>query len=295
MADITRRRQGEMLHVVFKILAAAPEGLAAHQVISEAEKNLVLTEFEMSDFPNSPGTRRFDKIIRFTTISPVKAGWLIKDKGTWTLTDEGRAAMAQYPDPEMLMKQAGKLYKEWKKAQPDGDGTGDGDGVSADTIPAATTVEEAEDEARGQIRDYLVPPYDFQELVAALLRAMDYHIAWIAPPGPDRGIDIVAYTDPLGASGPRIKVQVKRRNDKIAVHEVRSFMAVLSSNDVGIFISTGGFTSDAYSEARQQENRRLSLLGLDEVLELWTAHYGAIPEQHRALLPLKPVYFLAPT
>ena len=45
-----------------------------------------------------------------------------------------------------------------------------------------------------------MPPYQFQDLVAALLRAMGYHVAWVAPPGKDGGTDIVAYTDPLGAT-----------------------------------------------------------------------------------------------
>jgi predicted Mrr-cat superfamily restriction endonuclease len=39
---------------------------------------------------------------------------------------------------------------------------------------------------------------------------MDYYVA---PPGPDGGIDLIAHTDPLGTTGPRIKVQVKRRDD----------------------------------------------------------------------------------
>lgn len=38
--------------------------------------------------------RRDEKIIRFSTIAPVKAGWLVKTKGTWTATDEGVAAFA---------------------------------------------------------------------------------------------------------------------------------------------------------------------------------------------------------
>src|SRR5581483_287171 len=143
------------------------------------------------------------------------------------------------------------------KAQPREDALGGDDAgiVDDDVVVASITLEEAEETARQEIRAYLakMPPYDFQELVATLLRAMNYHVAWVAPPGPVRGLDILAYTDPLGATGPRIKVQVKRRADKIAVQEARSFMAILSATDVGIFISTGGFTPDAQTEARHQE------------------------------------------
>ena len=36
MAEITRRRQGEMIKALFKILSAAPEGLAARTAIQDA-------------------------------------------------------------------------------------------------------------------------------------------------------------------------------------------------------------------------------------------------------------------
>lgn len=54
-------------------------------------------------------------------------------------------------------------------------------------------------------------PYEFQNLVAALLEAMGYHVHWVAPPGPDKGVDIIAGADQLSIEDPRIKVQVKHR------------------------------------------------------------------------------------
>ena len=38
-------------------------------------------------------------------------------------------------------------------------------------------------------------PYEFQDLVAALLRAMGYYTPFIAPKGKDGGVDIIAYRD----------------------------------------------------------------------------------------------------
>ena len=131
-------------------------------------------------------------------------------------------------------------------------------------------------------------------LVAALLEAMGYHVQWVAPPGPDQGIDIVASTDPLGTTSPRVKVQVKRRADKIAVDGLRAFLAVVGVDDVGIFVSAGGFTKDAETEARTQESRRITLLDLERVFDLWVEYYEKIPESKRQLLPLRSVRFLAP-
>lgn len=65
------------------------------------------------------------------------------------------------------------------------------------------TFEQAEEQAWSEIEQYLraMNPYDLQELVASLLRAMGYHVSWIAPPGKDGGIDILAWSDPLGTDG----------------------------------------------------------------------------------------------
>jgi restriction system protein len=124
---------------------------------------------------------------------------------------------------------------------------------------------------------------------------MGYHVAWVAPPGPDQGVDIVAFTDPLGAEGPRIKVQVKRQtSSKTSVDGLRSFMAVLSHNDVGIFVASAGFTSEAIREARMQDNRRITLIDLERLFDLWVEHYPAMPEDVSQRLPLRTVHFLDP-
>jgi restriction system protein len=67
-------------------------------------------------------------------------------------------------------------------------------------------------------------PFDFQQLVADLLRAMGYHVSWVSPPGKDGGVDIIAYTDPLGTKLPRIKVQVRRVGQKIAMDGLKAFL-----------------------------------------------------------------------
>ena len=293
MAEITRKRQGKLLRGVFEVLRDKPDGLPASQVLKLVEERVPPTPFEQSTYPNRPNVRRYGKIVRFATIASVKAGWLVKNKGHWSLTEEGRAAYAAFPDPEALLRESNRLYRAWKQEQPE----------PADVVEDVTedetagTFEEAEEAAWTEIRAYLnqMPPYDFQDLVAALLRAMKYHVVWVAPPGPDRGIDMIAYTDPLGTTNPRIKVQVKRQaGTKIAVDGLRSFMAVLGDQDVGIFISSGGFTSEAEREARSQEKRRLTLIDVDRLVELWIEHREHLEDADRQRLPLKPIYFLAP-
>jgi restriction system protein len=256
---------------------------------------------------SSQGGRCFEKIVRFATVDCVKAGWLIKEKGTWSVTDAGQQALEDHPEPEAFYRRAVKLYAEWKASQPNADPSESATNVliPADEIAASldtsakavsVTFDEAEEQAWSEISSYLraMNPYEFQDLVADLLRAMSYHVSWISPPGKDGGVDILAWPDPLGTRPPRIKVQVKRQQQAVSVDGLRSFMAVLGDDDVGLFFSTGGFTKDAEWEARTQEKRRITLISLDKLFDLWVEHYEKLTDQARRRLPLRPIRFLSP-
>ncbi|MGX5672462.1 restriction endonuclease [Thermomonas fusca] len=294
MANITKHRTGVLIRTLFEILKEQPDGMRAADALVALEQRITLTGHEAGHY--EAGGRRFEKIVRFGTVAPVKAGWMVKDKGVWTVTEDGIAALAAFPDPEEFTRAGGRLYRKWKKAQPVPEAD---EGDADEEIPegsAIITLEQAEEMAWSEIETYLaaMPPYEFQELVAALLKAMGYHVAWVAPPGKDGGVDIVAYNDPLGTRPPRIKVQVKRNanSPRIDVMGLRSFMAVLGDGDVGLFVALSGFTRDADYEARQS-HRRVNLIDARRLLELWTSHYAQLDDGARARLPLKPVWFLA--
>ena len=293
MAKATRKRQGEVLRGVFEVLWGQPDGLPAKEVIRRVEELVPPTEFEDTRYEKHPNFRRYDKMVRFRSIGAVKAGWLVKNKGQWSLTEAGKQAYRDNPDPEEFAREAWRLYKRWRDSQPPPEEE-EAAGEDEDAADASATLEEAQENAWREIEDHLAEmnPYDFQAVVSGLLEGMGYHVEHDAPPGPDGGIDIVAHTDPLGVKGPRIKVQVKRRADRLNVDAMRAFMAVLAEGDVGLFVSTGGFTKDAEQEARKQEKRRLMLLDLNRFFDLWVEHYSSIPESARRLLPLRPVYYL---
>lgn len=291
-AQVTFNRRATLMRGLFDVLRNESEGLRASEVIERLGRRLPPTEYESGEYAS--GAQRYEKVVRFTSIPFVKAGWLVKEAGRWVITDAGRTAFTKYLDPERFLRTALGEYRAWKKAQPSADPEEELEEGEPETA-AGVTLEQAEEQAWSEIERYLsaMPPYDFQNLVAALLGAMGYHVGWIAQPGKDGGVDILAFNDPLGTTLPRMKVQVKRQQHKVAVDGLRAFMALLGTDDVGIFVNTGGFTRDAIDEARSQTTRRVTLVDLERLVRLWTEHYAKLEEGARRRLPLVPVYFLA--
>lgn len=293
MAGLDRKRRGELLKAVFGALTDHPDGLRARDVFPEVEKLVGMTDFEAANYPGSD-VRRFEKTVRFVTINAVKAGWLVKEAGVWTATDAGLQANHDIEDPEKFLLEAQRLYKAWEEEQPQEDEALETAVSEEELDSTSVTLERAEEASWEEVRAVLnqMDPYDFQDLVAGLLRGMGYFVNWIAPPGKDQGVDIVALSDSLGTKGPRVKVQVKRETAKTTAPTLRAFYSVLHEDDIGVFVTLGGFTPDAESEARSQI-RRIRLIDATEFFRLWTRHYPDIPEEDRRRLPIRFVPFLA--
>lgn len=67
----------------------------------------------------------------------------------------------------------------------------------------------------------------------------------------------------------------------------------LASNVIYAAFTIGGFTSDAKIAARDS-HIHVELIDLTRFIELWQDFYGKLDDEDKALLPLRPVYFLAP-
>lgn len=151
-------------------------------------------------------------------------------------------------------------------------------------------VEDVKSTAELLIIDMLsdLDPFDYQDLVAALLRSMGYR-AISTKPGPDQGVDIVAYPDALGFEKPSIKAQVKRRSQQVSGPEMREFIGTLREGDNGLYVSSSGYTKSAKIEARNSQNP-LTILDNESFMELILEYYEALEPEFKTLLPLKRVW-----
>ena len=132
---------------------------------------------------------------------------------------------------------------------------------------------------------------EMQELVAGLLRGMGYK-TMVSPRGPDRGSDIQASPDGLGLENPRIVVEVKHRSGQMGAPAVRGFITTVGKDSRGLYVSTGGFSTEAKYEA-DRSSPPITIIDADRLVGLLIQYYDNLDSDTRALVPLVKIYWPA--
>lgn len=286
-----RERQSKALRIMAEIVAAHEGGIHGSAVVDELERRMPPEGDERGHYASHPDRTKLGVQAMFVSTGLVKAGWIRKVNGTWSITDEGRSALTRYADPGQFHAELHRLYHQWRKGEME---LGDFDETSSNAAPAVIAFETAQEQARADIQEYLgkLPPPIFEELIEHLLRAMGYYVPYRTTGGADGGIDIVAYEDPLGAKGARIKVQAKRTQGTIGRPVIQELLGSLAEGETGLIVALSGFSKDAEQFARAHQTRRITLIDGEQLVELWIKNYVNIPEDGRQILRLSPVYFL---
>ena len=279
MAEIKRLSVGELLRNVLELLSAQPDGMLTQEILAALSQTTPLTEHEKGGAvpANIP---RDERIFRLASIPLAKAGWLVKNnKGRWYITEEGREACLRFPNPQDLYTEAVQQYDE----------------ENLNPSSSIMVAEQMGEKAWEQIQNHLLETsrIELTTLIADLLRAMSYHVAWTAPAQKERGqIDIVAYTDPIRAKGSRILIQIKHNSEPIALEGLNAFLSVLHPNDYGLVVSSSGFTHEVSEKIGSNAFQRITLLNLEGFFELWIRYYDELSLEAKNRFPLKKIYFL---
>jgi len=281
------------MQTALKVILDNDGSYPSRLIMDEVAKRLDLSDYEKEVYQKT-GYVRWQSMLHFNSITMVKAGWLKKHKGSWYITPEGEEALKL--SPEEFYHKSSEKYHEWELSQTPAEE--ERQTAISDQQSLVTGYEQAESAAREAIKEQIkkMNPYEFQDLVAALFRGMGYYTPFIAPKGPDGGIDIIAYKDPVGAMPPRIRIQVKHRADsKVTRQEVAALNSDLQIEGcVGVLVSTGGFSTDATTEIRKVTNKHIEQIDLDAFVDLWEKFYDGILDDDKNLLRLERVYFLSP-
>ena len=279
------------LYAVMKEMSRRGGSMPAKELYPFVNENVELTDWEKEPAGKMKYIR-WTNSFQFYSIDYQKAGFIVKKNGNWYLTPEGEAVLKK--TPEEVMNIANDAYHEWRRLNPKDE--------SPDEEPNDETAEKdnfrnldmLESDAREGIRQFIVSksPYEFQDMVAALLRAMKYYTPFIAPKGKDGGVDIIAYLDPLGAQTPRIKVQVKHKPETaIGASDIRALLGVLRAGDIALFVTSGTFSSDARNTSTSSREF-IRLIDGDEFIDMWQEYYDKMSDEDKNMLPLKRISFL---
>lgn len=288
----SRELAAKVIFAALQILKEKGGEAPGREVLAEVEKRVQFDDWALATYEKS-GYVRWQSILHFFSIDCIKAGYLVKKNGVWYLTPEGDQSLQL--GEIGLLNAATTAYRKWRDENQPPESKEEGVAEEGQQGQEATIHEIEQLAIEGLKKQInLKNPYEFQELVAALLRGMGYHTPFVAPQGKDGGVDVIAYRDPLGTASPRIKVQVKHRDSSASVQEVRQLMGLLQKDgDVGLFVSSGGFTPDAKTTARSS-HVHVELIDLDRFISLWQEFYGKLTDEDKSILPLLPIFFYAP-
>jgi restriction system protein len=289
---------------VFEALSILKEeggSLPGKEIIDRMRQRIEFSDWEREIYEKT-GYVRWESILHFFTVDASKAGYMRKSKGVWYITPEGEEALKKYK-PVELLESATAAYRKWdaeRKSKVNGAGVKESNDIDTELEQNTEQVQKANlDQLEGQaiasIKDFIIKkgPYEFQDMVAALLRAMGHHTPFISPKGKDGGIDIIAYQDPLGIQTPRLKVQVKHYpQTPIGAEAIRSLKGLINGGEeVGLFVTSGRFSNEAERFAREA-NVHIKLIDGEELIDLWQEFYNEMSDEDKNLLPLHPIYFL---
>jgi restriction system protein len=136
--------------------------------------------------------------------------------------------------------------------------------------------------------------HGLQRVVAGILRAQGYTVL-ITPPGPDKGIDLLASQGPLGFQEPKICVQVKSGEGPADTDTVMKLIGSMKHTGAshGLLVSWGGFKQSVKGDLERKEFFNLRLWGQEDLIRNLLAEYERLDPDLMAELPLKKIWIVA--
>jgi len=135
--------------------------------------------------------------------------------------------------------------------------------------------------------------HKLSELVDAILKAKGF-LTYRAPPGPDKGVDLLAGAGALGFEGPKICVQVKSGDTPVDRPTLDQLIGAMQNvgAESGLLVSWSGFKGTVDKELPAQFFR-VRLWDQDNLINEIFENYEQLGEEIRADLPLKRAWMLA--
>jgi restriction system protein len=151
--------------------------------------------------------------------------------------------------------------------------------------------------ARDVIRAFIIENYKghkLSELTAAILEAKGLTCV-VSPPGPDKGIDILAGSGPLGLDEPRLVVQCKSEVGAVGSDVVQKLLGVVggvTGAQQGLLVAFGGINGPARQLLNNQQFR-IKVWDTDELIDNLLVVFERLDPVIASEIPLQRVWTLA--
>jgi restriction system protein len=135
--------------------------------------------------------------------------------------------------------------------------------------------------------------HQLADLTAAILRARGLTCV-VSPPGPDKGIDIVAGGGPLGLDSPRIVVQCKSGQAPVDISVIQRLQGAMGTTgaEQALLVAFGG-VNKAAAELLTNQQFKVKVWDADALVEALLQEYPRLDASIRELIPLRSVWTLA--
>lgn len=281
-----------MHEAALRALAAAPGGQLKASALKQAiEATVPLDDWARETYATT-GHTRWRSILAFSSVGMVKAGYVSKERGVWTLLPEGRAVLARGVEPKAYLAELDRRYRAWKASQiVESAAAGDSAAVALGEDAEEDDSLEAPDEridrtlkaAHAALAAELIAtvkacePEFFERLVVQLLLKMGYggsrqEAGRAVGRSGDGGIDGIINEDRLGLDA--IYLQAKRWEGSVGEGPIRDFKGALDAKGAqkGVFITTSSFTPAAIEAARTSRSYKIVLIDGARLAELMIEH-----------------------
>lgn len=253
----------QFIEPLLRFLAQSPDGVSTAATYHAVADQVGLPEVERDELLPSRRQPVYQNRIGWAHDRLKRAGLSQSLKrGTWQLTDAGRAFVAEHPEA-LTEAQVTKIAKVPPDSRLREDEPAEGvvEPVSAERASPDERIEQALGELNDSLASELLDliasatPASFEHLVLDVLHALGYgtsrsdlqHVGGSA----DGGIDGVISLDRLGLE--KVYVQAKRWQSSVGRPEIQGFFGALAGRRAkkGVFITTSRFTREAREYAAQ--------------------------------------------
>ncbi len=136
-------------------------------------------------------------------------------------------------------------------------------------------------------------PFQFEFLIADLLKKIGYENVEVTKRSGDKGIDVTANLTMDGITDVKTVIQAKRfkKGNNIAGKIITQLRGSAEVDQRGLVITTSDFTKDAVSESKAQNKMPVSLVNCDKLLSLLLRYGVGVKKDNIALYSLDNEYF----